>query len=272
MMRGSTRALALLSIFLLARALPRGFNDERIVSAILDAKTGELERFHDHVPFHFRLDADTPLVLLEEDSKEAEKKEDPPIKCETICKPMEDNDENVEEEGKETAKKNKEEEKTTERAPTASFLETGESIMLQVRKTICEGKGGKWVDEQGNCAPFMKSTEQLIAHNGENIFKACKEELGNLYVPCSPYQALALAHMYDVPDHSYFWLWPGGRHDQVEQAVFKQDIGNNPKEGMDTCPEEQHLGFFHNWNEAHVDSWGCLHESQELPVLCCRQN
>ena len=122
---------------------------------------------------------------------------------------MEDEEEaeSFEKKGKETAQKNKDEEKTTERAPaTTSFLETGESIMLQVHKTICEGKGGKWVDEKGDCAPFMKSTEQAIAHNGENIFKACKEELGNLYVPCSPYQALALAHMYDVPDHSYFWL------------------------------------------------------------------
>ena len=257
-----------------AEAMPSGFNDQRIVNAILDAKTGELEKFHNHVPFHFRLDANEPLILLEEDSNEETKKEeDPPIKCETICKPMEDEEEakKFEKEGMETAKESKDEETTEERGPT-SFLETGASIMLQVHKTICEGKGGKWIDEKGDCAPFMKSTEQAIPHNGENIFKACKEELGNLYVPCSPYQALALAHMYDVPDHSYFWLWPGGRHDQVEQAVFKQDIGNNPKEGMDTCPEEKHLGFFHNWNEAHVDSWGCLHESQELPVLCCRQN
>lgn len=91
----------------------------------------------------------------------------------------------------------------------------------------------------------------------------------------SPVHALiAPCHVrvqFNVPDHAYYWLWPGGRFDQVRQAAFKQDVGHNPRDGMDTCPPRHHLGFFHNWDEAHVDSWGCLPDVNELPVLCCRR-
>jgi len=52
---------------------------------------------------------------------------------------------------------------------------------------------------------------------------------------------------------------------------MKQQIGNNPNSGLDTCPKEQHVGFFHNWDENHVDSWGCLHDEIYMSVLCCRR-
>lgn len=77
---------------------------------------------------------------------------------------------------------------------------------------------------------------------------------------------------YEVPDHEHYWLWPGGRANQVTQAVFKQEIGHNPREGMDRCRQGEHVGFFHNWDEAHVDSWGCFPDSRPLRVLCCRRN
>lgn len=82
---------------------------------------------------------------------------------------------------------------------------------------------------------------------------------------CSPAQ-------FEIPDHAYYWLWPGGRFDQVSQAVFKQEAGHNPHTGMDKCKDGHHVGFFHNWDQAHVDSWGCLQDNSSLRVLCCRRN
>jgi len=272
------------TIVTLARGLPEGFHDPEIVDRILSLEVPAM-------PFHFRVhdlehldDAEISLIDLSSGDVKKEKNddEDKPVVCETICKPMEDEKEveNFEEKAKEASKENKKKDAAAERGPeegekadedeeAASFLEIG---MREVHRTLCEGKGGKWIDETGNCAPFMRATERSIEHQGEELFGACKEEFGGLYVPCSPYQALALAHMFDVPDHSYYWLWAGGRHDQVSNAVLKQEIGNNPESGLDKCPEEQFVGFFHNWDEAHVDSWGCLHGTQQIPVLCCRQN
>ena len=77
--------------------------------------------------------------------------------------------------------------------------------------------------------------------------------------------------MYEVPDKAHYRLWPGGRPDQVSNAAMKQQIGNNPKSGLDTCPDQQHIGFFHNWDNNHVDSWGCLHDELYMQVLCCRR-
>jgi hypothetical protein len=250
------------------------------------------------VPFHFRFpfhkdsdfaELELSLIDLSEsmkirsrtngaDDESEETKEDPPIVCETICRPQEDSD--IEESAAVAKDNNAATETASSRAPepaksgeTESDTENTAFIsMAEFERTICKSKGGGWADESGKCEPFMRSTTISLEHDGEGIFKACKVEHGDKYVPCSPYQALALAHMYEVPDHSYYWLWPGGRHDQVDQAVMKQDFGHNPASGMDKCPADQYLGFFHNWNEAHVDSWGCLHASQKIPVLCCRQN
>ena len=45
-----------------------------------------------------------------------------------------------------------------------------------------------------------------------------------------------------VQQKTYFWLWAGGRSDQVESAAFKQDIGHNPVEGLDRCAEAERIG------------------------------
>ncbi len=43
---------------------------------------------------------------------------------------------------------------------------------------------------------------------------------------------------------AYFWLWPGGRSDQVSSAAFKQDVGHNPASGLDKCAEGERVGAF----------------------------
>jgi len=195
---------------------------------------------------------------------------EPPILCETICRPMN---------ADEKMPRNREGVQPAEQAsgPPSQEAENDADpavppmMLLDVGKQLCEAKGGNWNHAGAACDPFMKGTQRQLTYDPKGIFNACQEEHGMLYVPCNPYQALALAHMYKVDDHSYYWLWPGGRHDQVHKAALKQDMGNNPTQGLDTCPDEQHIGFFHNWDEAHVDSWGCLHESQNIPVLCCRR-
>jgi len=188
-----------------------------------------------------------------------------PIQCETVCRPMSDISEPV---GNQPAENNMRFQDQRGAVDEDMFS----LLQVSMKKQLCEVKNGGWDHHTEHCDPFMKSTSVKLSYEPKAVFESCRAEHGPLYVPCNPYQALALAHTYDVPDHSYYWLWPGGRHDQVDSgAAMKQSIGNNPVSGMDTCPEEEHVGFFHNWDEAHVDSWGCLHESQEIPVLCCRR-
>jgi len=295
----ASRLLLLFATFVgLGQGVPQGFHNDIVLEKLLaDDNTIAVEV--PAVPFHFRYPllktsdfADLQLSLIdlsetmnmrsrtEPDAAAPEEKkdEDPPIVCETICRPQEESD--LEERASDAKVQNAKSETPSTRPPEPAKggepeMDTKPTefiSMAELGRTICESKGGGWVDDSGKCDPFMRSTELALEHDGEGIFNACKLEHGDKYVPCSPYQALALAHMYNVPDHSYYWLWPGGRHDQVDHAVMKQDFGHNPASGMDKCPADQYLGFFHNWNEAHVDSWGCLHASQKIPVLCCRQN
>ena len=148
-------------------------------------------------------------------------------------------------------------------------------VLLEVDKKICHGRGGKFThDKKTNthaCAAFMVHTAAKIAYEPLELFASCTAEFGTDYSPCNPYQALALAHLYDVPDKAHYWLWPGGRPDQVKQAALKQEIGNNPISGLDKCPVGRHVGFFHNWDATHVDSWGCFDDAVANKVLCCRR-
>jgi hypothetical protein len=189
-----------------------------------------------------------------------------PIQCETVCRPMS-------EAGGAEGEEEEQNEESRFRSMRGQVDEDMFSLLqIEMKKHVCDAKNGEWDDATQKCESFMKSSKAKLSYEPKAVFETCRAEHGPMYVPCNPYQALALAHTYEVPDHSYYWLWPGGRHDQVHGgAAMKQGIGNNPESGMDTCPEEQHVGFFHNWDEAHVDSWGCLHESQEIPVLCCRR-
>ena len=43
---------------------------------------------------------------------------------------------------------------------------------------------------------------------------------------------------------AYFWLWAGGKADQVDSAAFKQDVGHNPATGLDRCADGERIGAF----------------------------
>ena len=284
-------ALVLLAVIATATAMPAELFDEKAVDAVLDMpmqSTG------------FNLHFDVPEAFAELDSFLAQSaevevdasikpidvgrvkfKDEPPILCETICRPMNES-ENTEalKEAKEAelaAKKTEEMAEGTEKAALKAAAGKPEAAdetsttFLQLSAKICEAKGGAWSHEEKSCEEYMRSSKGKTSYSPDVIFGTCKKEFGDKYLPCSPYQALALANVYKVDDHSYFWLWPGGRKEQVKQAALKQEIGHNPTSGLDKCPERQHVGFFHNWDKNHVDSWGCLHEELELSVLCCRR-
>jgi len=196
-------------------------------------------------------------------------KDEPPILCETICRPVNDTEMSSarDEAGNTEASIQNTQAHGAANAAAMSFME--------IESKICTAKGGGWVNgiegKDGKCEPFMVASDATSKYQPEAIFQICKAEFSALYVPCSPYQALALSHLYEIPDKQHYRLWPGGRPDQVTNAAMKQQIGNNPNSGLDTCPKEQHVGFFHNWDENHVDSWGCLHDEIYMSVLCCRR-
>jgi len=201
-------------------------------------------------------------------------KDEPPILCETICRPVDDKDmSSARAEAGNTEANVKNTEAST--AANAEALAPGGMSFLELESKICTAKGGGWVNgfegKDGVCEPFMRASDATTKYQPEAIFHVCSSEFGAQYVPCSPYQALALSHLYEVPDKNHFRLWPGGRPDQVTNAAMKQQIGNNPSSGLDTCPDKQHIGFFHNWDENHVDSWGCLSDELYMQVLCCRR-
>jgi len=202
-------------------------------------------------------------------------KDEPPILCETICRPV--NESEMQSARQEAALGEAEVRDSGAAADAfqgAPMAAAGMSF-LELSSKICEAKGGAWVEEgdgKGRCEEYMRASEATTRHDGKALFHICSAEFGKQYVPCSPYQALALSNLYKVPNKKYYRLWPGGRHDQVSSAAMKQQIGNNPATGLDQCPEQQHVGFFHNWDENHVDSWGCLHDELQLNVLCCRRS
>ena len=205
-------------------------------------------------------------------------RDEPPILCETICRPINDS-EMVNARAEAGAAEADVENVARKGAANAAALAPGgdmTTMFMQLESKICTAKGGSWVNgiedgETGKCEEYMRASDATTKYLPEAIFKVCNAEFGDKYVPCSPYQALGLANLYDIPDKSHYRLWPGGRPDQVTNAAMKQQIGNNPSSGLDTCPENQHVGFFHNWDGQHVDSWGCLHDELYMKVLCCRR-
>lgn len=203
-------------------------------------------------------------------------RDEPPILCETICRPVNESEmEGARQEAAAGEASVKDSESAADAFQNAPMMAAGMSF-LELSSKICEAKGGAWVPgadgKDGKCEEYMRASEATTRHDGKALFHICSAEFGAKYVPCSPYQALALSNLYKVPDKKYYRLWPGGRHDQVSSAAMKQQIGNNPATGLDQCPDQQHVGFFHNWDENHVDSWGCLHDELQLNVLCCRRS
>ena len=281
--------IVLVTLVAAANAMPAELFDEKEVDAVLEMPMQSSGfNLHFDVPEAFA-ELDSFLVQSAEvevdssikpiDVGRVKFKDEPPILCETICRPMNET-ENKEamKEAKEAelnAKRTEELAEGTEKAALKAASGKPEAIdgttFLQLSAKICEAKGGAWSHEEKNCEEYMRSSKGKTNYSPDEIFGTCKKEFGDKYLPCSPYQALALANVYQVDDHSYFWLWPGGRKEQVKQAALKQEVGHNPASGLDKCPERQHVGFFHNWDKNHVDSWGCLHEELELNVLCCRR-
>jgi len=234
-------------------------------------------------PFNFRIPdnvdllsdddfANSNLVFLSKKEKlitPTGKATDPPVLCETICRPT--NPEDRKKAGQAAAYASQEGD-----VDQSAFLETGSSASISaldrlIEQKMCKFRGGMWNNATQQCDAFMRATTTETSYDPKVIFARCQEEFSANYVPCNAYQALALANMYEVPDHEFYWLWPGGRFDQVSSAALRRDIGNNPDSGLDKCPDNQHIAFFHNWDAMHVDSWGCLSDQESHPVLCCRR-
>lgn len=279
-----TAAACLVAGLALVSGMPSSLFDDRAVDDILELPLqNEGFNLHFDVPEAFK-DVDSFMQMAAEvdvaggvsptDVGRVKFKDEPPILCETICRPMNDK-ENADalkeaKAAESDAAKTQKLASDTESAVATAAAQKPTSF-FQLSAKICEAKGGAWHDGKKECEDYMRSSQGKTAYDPEGIFGTCKKEFGDKYLPCSPYQALALANMYKVEDHSYYWLWPGGRKEQVKQAALKQEVGHNPSEGLDKCPVKQHVGFFHNWDKNHVDSWGCLHEELNLNVLCCRR-
>lgn len=279
-----TTVVALLASVAIVSSMPSSLFDERAVDEIMELPTSNGGfNLHFDVPEAFA-DVDSFMQMAAEvevdggisptDVGRVKFKDEPPILCETICRPMNETENqdalNEAKSAESAARKTEVRAKGVDEAALTAAAGKPTSF-LELSEKVCEAKGGAWNFKDKECEEYMRSTKAKTAYDPDAIFGNCKKEFGDKYLPCSPYQALALANMYKVEDHSYFWLWPGGRKEQVKQAALKQEAGHNPSEGLDKCPEKQHVGFFHNWDKNHVDSWGCLHEELSFNVLCCRR-
>lgn len=149
-------------------------------------------------------------------------KDEPPILCETICRPVNDTEMSSarDEAGNTEASIQNTQAHGAANAAAMSFME--------IESKICTAKGGGWVNgiegKDGKCEPFMVASDATSKYQPEAIFQICKAEFSALYVPCSPYQALALSHLYEIPDKQHYRLWPGGRPDQVTNAGKKKNV------------------------------------------------
>merc|ERR1711865_168019 len=111
-------------------------------------------------------------------------------------------------------------------------------------------------------AEFMRATTGKVTHSGLNIWYQCQSEMGSGYVPCSPFQALALGHLYKIPHQKKFWLWPGG---SFEDAVHDHSTHD------EMCKDNKKVGFMSDPEAKNVDSWSCMEKKEQVPVLCCRR-
>jgi hypothetical protein len=145
--------------------------------------------------------------------------------------------------------------KYADAAPSASFLEA----------QMCEGRGGA-VGSDGSCQSFLQVTSTFISPKNASIEEQCEKEYGSGYQACSAVQALGLAHVYSVPDHSHYWLKP----DDLSLLRLKAVAAESDDAGM--CSGANSLALKHNWDAKSVDSQVCLHESNAHRVVCCRKN
>ncbi len=145
------------------------------------------------------------------------------------------------------------------------------ATLAYVEQRVCEATGGLW--SGGVCSPYMQATAAAVTWSGANIYNQCQTEFGTGYVPANPYQALALANIYSIPNTLYYWVWPGGTAGQVTaNYALKRDCCGIPTSGQDICPAGTHIAIFHNWDQNHTDSWDCTADGTSLRVLCVRRN
>jgi hypothetical protein len=284
---------------------PGGITDESEIDRLV-GKEGSVDKMaYADLPFHFDMPleddfGDMDSFLMESSSEQPgitdpvelgrdDFGDEPPVLCETICRPLNASEaENAAKDAQKVEAQIEEQKIKSNAAANAPMAPTtgvdaatgmgptgNPMLFLEVEKKICGARGGKWKKHhktgKHECEPFMQPSKGLTTYDPVDVYGMCAKDFSADYAPCNPYQALALAHLYEVPDRQHYWLWPGGRAEQVKSAALKQEIGNNPVQGLDKCPEGRHVGFFHNWDATHVDSWGCFDDAQKYKVLCCRR-
>ena len=82
-----------------------------------------------------------------------------------------------------------------------------QELALAFNRSLCEATGGGWNPERAACAPFMRASSPTTVSSceGGDVFEACNGDFVDAngvahtgtagdYVPCNPFQALALSH------------------------------------------------------------------------------
>ncbi len=110
-----------------------------------------------------------------------------------------------------------------------------EELALAFNRSLCEATGGGWSKVSAACAPFLRASPTMVSScEGGDVFEACNggfrdangvvhDGTAGDYVPCNPFQALALSHT---------------QHHAVPQQVHAR---SNPWFGC------RWLGPFHQW-------------------------
>ena len=134
---------------------------------------------------------------------------------------------------------------------------------------LCERMGGNW--NGTTCDEFMRRSTATTNAGGR--WATCRAEFGASYAPCNSFEALALSNLYEVPNHEYYWLHAGGTEGQSSvQTLWRDFPGSNTISSQLNCPATQTVGYFHSWDNDHVDSLSCLANATNYRVLCCRRN
>jgi len=130
-----------------------------------------------------------------------------------------------------------------------------------VQRSTCEVVGGLWSQAESTCLPFMVATQAKMTAPSDHVLEqVCKSEVGARFGSCLVNEALGLAHLFDIRDHTYFWL----KSESVSGGV-------SARMGIPSCDNSTHMAFYHNWDHKHVDEYSCQSREQTLSVLCCRR-
>ena len=108
-------------------------------------------------------------------------------------------------------------------------IQQAEQVAVLARsfnRSLCAASGGGWDSERSVCAPFMHASPTTVAScDGTRVFEACSGDFvdgngvahagGSVgdYVPCSPFQALALAHVQQDSVPEQVRVHDAGLHD-----------------------------------------------------------